>query len=97
MKNEMSDWLLVLGLKIHDCFYETPEVKEAIRRLPPKVVDERNFRIFRALQLSMTKTYLPQEQWTKYEDVRHWTYQLANYLITLLHIRLRLRVRVGNW
>lgn len=43
-------------------------MKEAIRRLPAKVYDERNYRIMRALHLSMTKTILPKEQWTKYEE-----------------------------
>jgi len=56
------------GLKYHDCLYETPEVKEAIRRLPQKVIDERNFRVVRALQLSMQKSVLPKEQWQKYDD-----------------------------
>ena len=51
-----------------DCLYETDEVKEALRRLPIKLVDERNYRVMRALHLSMTKTILPKEQWTKYEE-----------------------------
>jgi len=56
------------GLKFHDAMYETPEVKEALRRLPQKIVDERNFRIIRALQLSMQKIVLPKDQWQKYEE-----------------------------
>jgi ubiquinol-cytochrome c reductase subunit 7 len=52
-----------------DVLYETPDVKEALRRLPSEVVDERNFRIIRALQLSGQKRILPKEQWTKYEEV----------------------------
>lgn len=43
-------------------------MKEAIRRLPPKLYDERVFRMTRALQLSMQKIILPKEQWTKYEE-----------------------------
>lgn len=43
-------------------------MKEAIRRLPAKLYDDRNYRIMRALHLSMTKTILPQAEWTKYED-----------------------------
>uniref|UniRef100_A0A182PGD9 Cytochrome b-c1 complex subunit 7 n=1 Tax=Anopheles epiroticus TaxID=199890 RepID=A0A182PGD9_9DIPT len=56
------------GLHRDDCLYENEDVKEAIRRLPEKLKDERNFRITRALHLSMTKTILPKEQWTKYEE-----------------------------
>jgi len=56
------------GLYHDDVLYETPEVKEAIRRLPQHLYDERNFRMIRALQLSMTKTILPKDQWTKYEE-----------------------------
>lgn len=56
------------GLHRDDCYYENADVKEAIRRLPDKLYDERTFRITRALHLSMTKTILPKEQWTKYEE-----------------------------
>lgn len=57
-----------LGLHRDDCMYEDEDVTEAIRRLPRAVYDERNYRIMRALNLSMTKTILPKEQWTKYEE-----------------------------
>ncbi|KAG5673260.1 hypothetical protein PVAND_003323 [Polypedilum vanderplanki] len=56
------------GLHHDDVLYETEDVKEALRRLPQQYVDERNFRITRALHLSMTKTILPKDQWTKYEE-----------------------------
>ena len=52
-----------------DVLYETPDVEEALRRLPTHLVDERNFRITRALQLSGQKRILPKEEWTKLEDV----------------------------
>lgn len=58
----------VVGLHHDDVLYETPEVKEAIRRLPQDIVDERNYRLMRAMHLSMTKTILPKDQWTKYEE-----------------------------
>ncbi|XP_056378413.1 cytochrome b-c1 complex subunit 7 isoform X1 [Hyla sarda] len=57
-----------LGLMRNDTIYESPDVQEAIRRLPPKVYDDRMFRIKRALDLDMKKTILPKEQWTKYEE-----------------------------
>eukprot|EP00099_Drosophila_melanogaster_P023757 NP_651614.1 Ubiquinol-cytochrome c reductase 14 kDa subunit-like [Drosophila melanogaster] len=56
------------GLYRDDCLYENEDVAEAVRRLPRKLYDERNYRILRALHLSMTKTILPKEQWTKYEE-----------------------------
>lgn len=56
------------GLQRDDCLYENADVKEAIRRLPKVTYDERNYRIMRALNLSMTKTILPKEEWTKYEE-----------------------------
>lgn len=56
------------GLQHNDCLYETEDVKEAIRRLPRKLYDERNYRMIRAFQLSMTKTILPKNEWTKYEE-----------------------------
>ncbi|XP_057331316.1 cytochrome b-c1 complex subunit 7-like [Microplitis mediator] len=60
------------GLMHDDVLYETPEVKEAIRRLPQDLQDARVFRIVRAMQLSCQKDVLPKEQWTKYEeDVRY--------------------------
>lgn len=45
-----------------------PEVKEALKRVPENIVDERNYRILRAVQLSIQKDILPKEQWTKLED-----------------------------
>jgi len=60
------------GLMRDDCLMETTDVVEAIKRLPPKLYDERQFRISRALLLSCQKTILPKEQWTKVEeDVRY--------------------------
>ncbi|CAK1540194.1 unnamed protein product [Leptosia nina] len=56
------------GLLRDDCLHETEDVKEALRRLPEHVVDERNYRMVRAIQLSMTKTILPKEEWTKFEE-----------------------------
>jgi len=57
-----------LGLLQNDTLLETPDVKEAIRRLPKHLQDERQWRITRALYLSMRKEILPKEEWTKWED-----------------------------
>ena len=51
-----------------DTLHETEDVKEAIRRLPEHLYNDRMFRIKRALDLSMRHQILPKEQWTKYED-----------------------------
>ncbi|XP_043476455.1 cytochrome b-c1 complex subunit 7-like [Leptopilina heterotoma] len=62
-----------LGL-LHDDLYNqfNPAVVEALRRLPQDIKDERNFRICRAMQVNCTKSILPKEQWTKFEeDIRY--------------------------
>ncbi|KAM9308438.1 LOW QUALITY PROTEIN: cytochrome b-c1 complex subunit 7 [Gastrophryne carolinensis] len=61
-----------LGLMRDDTMYEDDDVIEAVRRLPPKLYDERMFRIKRALDLDMKKTILPKQQWTKYEEDVHY-------------------------
>lgn len=79
-----------------DVLQETPEVTEAIRRLPQDLQDARIFRIVRAMQLSCQKTILPKEQWTKYEEVRllFINYSLFNhktiYLITHSGLNMKL-------
>ncbi|KAF3426041.1 hypothetical protein E2986_02102 [Frieseomelitta varia] len=47
---------------------DNDDVIEALRRLPPHLIEERNFRIIRAAQLDCQKKVLPKEQWIKYED-----------------------------
>lgn len=49
--------------------WEDEVVLEALRRLPPHLVEERNFRIIRATQLDVEHKILPKEQWTKWEEV----------------------------
>ncbi|XP_021567104.1 cytochrome b-c1 complex subunit 7 isoform X2 [Carlito syrichta] len=57
-----------LGLMRDDTIYEDEDVKEAIRRLPENLYNDRMFRIKRALDLTMRHQILPKEQWTKYEE-----------------------------
>lgn len=57
------------GLMRDDTIIEDADVKEALRRLPERVYNDRMFRIKRALDLSMKQQILPKEQWTKYEEV----------------------------
>ncbi|XP_077051917.1 cytochrome b-c1 complex subunit 7 [Siphateles boraxobius] len=57
-----------LGLMRDDTINEDSDVKEAIRRLPEPVYNDRMFRIKRALDLSMKQQVLPKDQWTKFEE-----------------------------
>lgn len=64
--------IFLAGLMHNDCLYETPDVKEALKRLPTKLLDERAYRQIRAMNLSAAHRILPEEQWTKCdEDVRY--------------------------
>merc|ERR1711893_216605 len=61
-----------LGLMRDDTLYEDDDVKEAVRSLPRNLLDERAFRLSRAVQLSNKKEILPKEEWTKFdEDVKY--------------------------
>lgn len=57
-----------LGLMYDDVLRDTPVVQEALRRLPDNIKNDRQFRITRALYLSMRKEVLPKDEWTKFED-----------------------------
>ncbi|RWS29233.1 cytochrome b-c1 complex subunit 7-like protein [Leptotrombidium deliense] len=48
----------------------SPEIQEAVRRLPSDLYDQRTFRLVRACQLEMTKSYLPKEEWITFEADR---------------------------
>lgn len=53
-----------------DTIYEDEDVKEAIRRLPEDLYNDRTFRMKRALDLSMKQQILPKDMWTKFDEVR---------------------------
>lgn len=61
----------VAGLRTDDVNYDEGQtfVREALRRLPKTQYYEREFRISRAIQLSLQKDILPKSEWTVYEDV----------------------------
>lgn len=61
--------LSVSGLMRDDTIYEDGDVREALRRLPENMYNDRMFRIKRALDLSMKAQVLPKDQWTKFEEV----------------------------
>ncbi|CAD1474824.1 unnamed protein product, partial [Heterotrigona itama] len=54
-----------------DLYWEDESVTEALRRLnivAPHVIEERNFRLIRAIQLDCQKQILPKEQWLTFEE-----------------------------
>ena len=60
----------VLGLRKDDLLMDDhPDVVEAIKRLPPEERDFRNFRLKRAMDLTMKHIILPEDQWTKPNEV----------------------------
>ncbi|XP_069032039.1 cytochrome b-c1 complex subunit 7 [Embiotoca jacksoni] len=72
------------GLMRDDTIIEDSDVKEALRRLPENVYNDRMFRIKRALDLSMKQQILPKDQWTQYEEDRHY---LTPYLDEVIRER----------
>merc|ERR1711936_759895 len=68
------------GLYHDDALYENDDVKEALRRVPQTILDERAFRIQRAVQCSVMKTVLPKDQWPTYEEDRAKGRYLQPYL-----------------
>uniref|UniRef100_A0A3B4U8D9 Cytochrome b-c1 complex subunit 7 n=2 Tax=Seriola dumerili TaxID=41447 RepID=A0A3B4U8D9_SERDU len=79
-----------LGLMRDDTIYEDSDVKEALRRLPENLYNDRMFRIKRALDLSMKQQILPKDQWTKYEED-------ASYLSPYLNEVVRERKEKEEW
>ncbi|CAB3374963.1 Hypothetical predicted protein [Cloeon dipterum] len=74
------------GLHKDDVLNESdPDVAEALRRLPQHLRDERTFRIVRAMQLSLQKSVLPKEEWTKFEEDKKY---LQPYLREVVGERL---------
>lgn len=86
LKNLVRKWVFnmsgynKLGLYTHDCYYETPDVQEAISRLEPRLFDDRQWRISRALHLDMTHTILPKEEWTTFEENQDRGYYLRDLI-----------------
>ena len=62
------------GLLRDDTLHENDDVKEALKRIPDKMYDERMYRISRALNLSNQKTVLPKDEWTTLEQVIKYLY-----------------------
>lgn len=60
---------LKYGLLTDDLVRENHVVKEALKRLPKDVYQERQFRLARAISLSANKDVLPEKEWTTIEQV----------------------------
>merc|ERR1712195_21951 len=56
----VSKQLNRFGLRYEDILVETPEVREALRRLSPEAKEGRSQRYRRAIDLSFKKHYLPE-------------------------------------
>merc|ERR1711909_170574 len=76
------------GLYHDDALRETDDVKEALTRIPAHLLDERAFRIQRALHCSTLKTVLPKDQWPTYEEDREKGRYLQPYLAEVKAERL---------
>ncbi|CAK9147151.1 unnamed protein product, partial [Ilex paraguariensis] len=61
-KKALSNRLRRYGLRFDDLFdpMEDLDIKEALNRLPREIVDARNQRLKRAMDLSMKHEYLPE-------------------------------------
>lgn len=68
------------GLYHDDAMYENDDVKEALKRVPQPILDERAFRLQRALHCNMLKTVLPKDQWPTFEEDRAKGRYLQPYL-----------------
>ncbi|XP_035284399.1 cytochrome b-c1 complex subunit 7 isoform X2 [Anguilla rostrata] len=79
-----------IGLMRDDTIYEDSDVKEALRRLPEPVYNDRMFRVKRALDLTMKQAILPKHLWTKYEED-------VNYLEPYLKEVIRERKEKEAW
>lgn len=68
--NKRSSLLFVYkGLMTDDLTRSNPVVEEALRRLPPDVFQERQWRLTRAIGANANKDVLAESDWLKPEEV----------------------------
>ncbi|PWZ40366.1 Cytochrome b-c1 complex subunit 7 [Zea mays] len=69
-RNAVASRLRKYGLRYDDLYdpYHDLDIKEALARLPREVVDARNQRLKRAMDLSMKHQYLPDDVQVKKES-----------------------------
>nr|XP_043622820.1 cytochrome b-c1 complex subunit 7-2, mitochondrial-like [Erigeron canadensis] len=80
-KKTVSNRLRKYGLRYDDLYdpMESLDIKEALDRLPREIVDARNQRILRAMDLSMKHEYLP-------EDLQAQQTPFRSYLTDMLNL-----------
>lgn len=76
----MDRVFLFSGLWRDDLQHVGSDIEEALKRVPQSIIDERNFRIIRAMQLDMQHKVLPKEQWTKFEEVT-WIFIVTLWML----------------
>ncbi|KAJ3179691.1 Cytochrome b-c1 complex subunit 7 [Irineochytrium annulatum] len=82
-----------MGLRFDDLIpEETDIVKEAIRRLPQREMQDRIFRFRRALNLSNNHNALEKSEWTKPEEIEQ-ELSTAQYFDNMSTIPENLRAR----
>ncbi|XP_035039206.1 cytochrome b-c1 complex subunit 7 [Hippoglossus stenolepis] len=79
-----------LGLMRDDTIEEDSDVKQALSRLPENELNNRVFRIKRALDLNMKQQILPKDQWMKFEED-------ISYLSPYLNEVIRERKEIEEW
>lgn len=79
----VGDRLRKYGLRYEDLYDQTDslDVQEALSRLPTEVVDARNQRIKRAMDLSMKHDYLPKELQAVQTPFRSYLQEMLDLVI----------------
>eukprot|EP01104_Vermistella_antarctica_P005125 TRINITY_DN15544_c1_g1_i1.p1 TRINITY_DN15544_c1_g1~~TRINITY_DN15544_c1_g1_i1.p1 ORF type:complete len:141 (-),score=36.53 TRINITY_DN15544_c1_g1_i1:158-550(-) len=84
------------GLVADDLIVETDDVKEAVRRLPPQIRENRNRRMKIALDCSAKNNkILPKEQWTKTEEDVHYLIPYLERVVQERQEREAFRAQTG--
>lgn len=65
---------------------DDPIVAEALRRLPQEEQDLRQFRLKRAIDLSVKKAILPKDQWTSDQEVSVLIQCACTCTCTCMHV-----------
>ncbi|KAL4650974.1 hypothetical protein ACB092_01G125800 [Castanea dentata] len=102
----ISNRLRKYGLRYDDLYdpYYDLDIKEALNRLPREIVDARNQRLKRAMDLSMKHEYLPQDLQALQTPFRSYLHEMLALMLIkrractntmILHLRLPLDT-LGN-
>ncbi|KAH8504244.1 hypothetical protein H0E87_011781 [Populus deltoides] len=86
----LSSRLRRYGLRyddLYDPYYEL-DIKEALNRLPREIIDARNQRLKRAMDLSMKHAYLPEDLQAMQTPFRSYLQEMLAFLIHILILLL---------